>query len=141
MSKGIGMFLLNIAVAGYLFATGIMGMGERTWARLNPEIRQAVEAIFGRGDFSNVLVILLSIIAIIAGILILLRLFNIGIPMLELCLVICAIVWIVFIIMINIIAPLNSRGNFNFIQWLRVICPHIMVLAGIMMSTERFGGR
>ena len=141
MSKGIGHIILNFAVAGYLFATGIMGFGERTWSRLNPEIRQAVEAVFGRGDFTNILVVVLSIIAVAAGVLILLRLFSVGIPMLDILLTVCAIVWVVFIIMINIIAPLNSSGNFNFINWLRVICPHLMVLAGILLSTERFGGR
>ncbi|MCL2294052.1 MAG: hypothetical protein FWC36_04215 [Spirochaetes bacterium] len=141
MNRSIGLFLLNIAVAGYLFATGIMSFGNRGFGGANPEIRQAVEALFGRGDLSNFLVIVLAVLAIAAGVFILLRLFNIHIPMLDLLLVICAAVWVVFIIMIDIIAPINSSADFNFINWLRVFCPHLMVLSGILLSTNRFGGK
>jgi hypothetical protein len=138
-SFSIGVLLMNIAVACYLFATGILGFITRNQG----EIRSTVTAIFGRGDFSNVLIVILSILAIAAGIFIILRLFGSIIPMTELILLILAIVWVVFIIMIDIIAPLKADSSFNserFISWLIGVSTHLMVLAGIALSTNRFGG-
>jgi hypothetical protein len=135
-SVGIGVLLMNIAVAAYLFATGIIGLGENRWGFGGEEIRAAVGSIFS-GDFANVLVIILSILAIAAGVFILLKLFGIVIPMSELILIILAIAWLVFIIMIDIVHPI--KNNFHFVPWLRDIGAHLMVLAGMMLAMERFG--
>ena len=142
MNKGIGVLIINISVALYLFATGILGFsgkgGKIGSAISGNEIRQAVNAIF-KGDIASVISIVFAILAVIAGILILLKLFNIQIPSMEIILIIIAIFWLVFIILIDIVHPLNSKPN--FLDWLRVICPHLMVLGSIILSTDRFGGR
>ena len=144
MNKGIGVLLMNIAVALYLFATGIVGLSgnnNKGFFRADSnEIRAAVNAIF-KGDFANVLVIIISVLAIAAGIFIILKLFNVGIPNMELILIILAIVWLIFIVLIDIVAPLNARNKPGFIAWLLVFAPHLMVLSGIILSTDRFGGR
>ena len=141
MDKSIGNLVLNISVALYLFATGILGFSGRTLLpSSNPEIRQAVSALF-RGDLAEILIVVLSIMAIAAGVFIILRLLNISIPLIDLLLVILAIVWVVFIVMIDIVAPLNARSKPAFISWLLGFSSHLMVLGGILLSTERFGGR
>ena len=144
MSKGIGVLIINISVALYLFATGILGFsgkgGAIGRALSGNEIRQAVYAIF-KGDFANAVTIIFAILAIAAGVLILLKLFNIVIPAMEIILIIIAVFWIVFIILIDIIHPLDKNSNIEFLQWLRIICPHLMVLGSIILSTDRFGGR
>ena len=141
MNKSIGFYVLNFSVALYLIATGILGFsGRRLLPSANPEIRQAVMALF-RGDFAEVLIVVISILAIAAGTFIILKFFNIQVPLIELFLVILAIVWIVFILMIDIVAPLNARNKPDFITWLLGFSSHLMVLAGIVLSTERFGGR
>ena len=137
MNRSIGLFLLNIAVAIYLLATGILGLTGRKYFP-DAEIRRAVTSLF-KGDFAEILVVILSVLAIAAGAFILLKFFGISIPITELLLVILAIVWVVFIIMIDIVYPLNHKGS-NFVEWLRILGAHLMVLAGIMMATERFGG-
>jgi len=134
MSKGVGFMLLNFSVAIYLFATGILGItGYR-----EGEIRRAVASLFS-GDFAQILIVILSVLAIAAGIFILIKFFGISIGITELLLIILSITWIVFILMIDIIYPLSHKGT-NFIEWLRSFGSHVMALAGIILATERFGG-
>ena len=136
MNKGIGGFLLNIALAIYLLATGILGLTGRKFFP-DGEIRKAVTSLF-KGDFAEILIVVLAIVAIAAGAFILLKFFGISIPMTELLLIILAIVWVVFIIMIDIVYPINKGAN--FVDWLRSLGSHLMVLGGITLATERFGG-
>jgi hypothetical protein len=77
-------------------------------------------------------------LAIAAGVFILIKFFGISIAITELLLIILAITWVVFIIMIDIVYPLNRQGT-NFIDWLRSFGSHVMALAGIILATERFG--
>jgi hypothetical protein len=137
MNRSISVFLLNISVALYLFATGILGLSGKSWFR-EGEIRRAVTGIF-RGDFAEILIVILAALAIAAGVFILIRLFGLEIPFTEMILIILAIVWLVFIIMVDVIYPLNNRGT-NFVDWLRGIASHLIVLGGITLATERFGG-
>jgi hypothetical protein len=135
-TKGsIGGFVMNIAVAAYLFATGIIGIGERRWFSDGGEIRRAVSTLFS-GDLANVLVVVLSVLAIAAGVFILLKLFGLVFPMSDLILVILAIAWLVFIIMIDIIYPLRSKPE--FVGWLRDFGAHLMVLGGMILAMDRF---
>ena len=138
MNKSIGAFLLNIAVAAYLFATGILGLTGRRFLD-NNEIRQAVSSLF-KGDIVGILTVVISILAIAAGAFILMKFFGIEIPVTELLLVILAVVWVIFIIMIDVVHPLNSKGG-NFLGWLTSISMHLMVLGAILLATERFGGK
>ena len=140
MNKGLGLILLNISVALYLFATGILGLTGRKYFP-DGEIRRAVEALLKKGsDFSEVLIVILGILAIAAGAIILLKFFRIEIPVIEALLIVMAIVWIVFIVMVDIITPLNSKRDVKFVDWARSFGTHLMALAGIILATSRFGG-
>ena len=137
MNKSIGLVLLNFAVAIYLLATGILGLTGRKFFP-DGEIRRAVTALF-KGNFAEILIVILAILAIAAGAFILIKFFGIDIPITELLLIILAVVWVIFIIMIDIVFPLSGKGT-NFLDWLRSFGSHLMVLGGIMLATERFGG-
>jgi hypothetical protein len=137
MSKGIAVVLLNFSVALYLFATGIIGITGRRFLA-DGEIRRAVTSLFS-GDFAEILIVILAVLALAAGVLILVKFFGISIAITELLLIILAVTWVVFILMIDIVYPLNQRG-INFIDWLGTIASHVIVLAGITLATERFGG-
>ena len=130
--------VLNFAVAIYLLATGILGVTGRKYFP-DGEIRKAVTSLF-KGDFAEILIVVLAVLAIAAGIFVLLKLFGIDIPITELVLVILALVWLVFIIMIDVVHPINNQKGFNFVDWLRNLGAHLMGLGGILMATERFGG-
>jgi len=137
MNKSIGGILLNFAVAIYLLATGILGLTGRKFFP-DGEIRRAVTSLF-KGDFAEIVIVVIAVLAIAAGAFILIKFFGIDIPITELLLVILAIVWIVFVIMIDVVYPVNHKGT-NFVDWLRSLGAHLMVLAGILLATERFGG-
>ena len=134
MNRSIALTLMNFAVSIYLFATGILGLTKYSGS----EIKIAVNSLIS-GNFGQILIVILSVLAIAAGVFILLKFFGVSIAITELLLIILAIVWVVFIIMIDIVYPLNSRGG-DFVDWLRMLGAHLMVLAGICMATERFGG-
>jgi hypothetical protein len=132
-SSSIGLVLLNLSVAAYLFATGIMGIT----GYKSGEILTAVTSVF-TGDFAKILTIIISVLAIAAGVFILIRFFGISISITELLLIILAITWLIFILMIDIVYPINHKGT-NFIDWLRSFGSHVMVLSGIILGTKRFG--
>jgi hypothetical protein len=136
MNKSIGIVILNISTALYLIATGILGFSDRLFK--GGEIRQAANALFS-GNIAGVCALILSVCAVAAGAFILLRFFGAGIEITELLLIILMIVWIVFIILIDI-APL-FKGRSNFVDFLRSIGSHLMVLGGMALATEHFGGR
>ena len=137
MNRSIGHVVLNFAVAIYLLATGILGLTGRKFFP-DGEIRRAVTSLF-RGDFAELLIVILAILAIAAGAFILMKFFGIVIPLTEMLLLVLAIVWVVFIIMIDVVYPLNGKGT-NFVDWLRSLGSHLMALGGILLTTERFGG-
>jgi hypothetical protein len=136
---GLGVFVMNIAVAAYLFATGIIGLAEKSLKTLicPNEIRNAVVSLFGTGNLTNALVVVLAVLAIVAGVFILLKLFGLVFPMSNLILVILAIAWLVFMIMIDIIQPLRNKSP-DFVNWLRIFGSHLMVLAGMILAMDRF---
>jgi hypothetical protein len=138
MKKSIGLVVLNFAVAAYLMATGILGLTGRKFFP-DGEIRRAVTALF-KGDIAEMLIVILAVLAIAAGGFILLKFFGIKIPVTEMLLVVLTIVWIVFIIMIDVVHPINNSKSVNFVEWLRALGGHLMALAGILLATERFGG-
>ena len=137
MKKGIGFILLNCSVAAYLIATGILGITTKSGG----EIRTAVKNLgeLGRGDFAEIIIVILAVLAIAAGVFILIKFFGISVGITENLLLILAITWVIFILMIDIAPLLNGKGP-GFVEFLRMIGSHVMVLAGITLATERFGG-
>jgi hypothetical protein len=135
MSKGssfsLGVLLLNIAVAAYLFAIGIIGL-----ARGGGDIKRAVGAVFRDGSIVNILTIVLAVLAIAAGVFILLKLFGVKISSLELILIILAIAWLVFIILIDIIDPLRGSKP-DFLNWLAAFGCHLMALGGLLVAAQK----
>jgi len=138
MNKSIGLLILQISVALYLFATGILGLSGKNWFR-EGEIRQAVTAIF-KGNVAEIIIIVLAVCAVAAGILLLLDLFGIEIEITELILVILMVVWVVFIILIDVVQPIQ-KGVSNFVDYLRQLGAHLMVLGGMACASRQLGGR
>jgi uncharacterized membrane protein len=134
----IGSYLLNIAVALYLFSNGITGFNE------NSHFARMINTIFGKGDFSNVLTAILSICAIAAGIFLLMKLFRVEIRITDLLLMIFICVWVVFIILVDIIGPMNQKDSIfssrrDTWEFMMQVASHLMVLGALASSTRRFG--
>ena len=138
MKKSIGFFILQLSVALYLFSTGILGLSGRNWFR-EGEIRQAVTAIF-KGETAEILIIVFSVCAVVAALLLLLELFGKGMQLTELLLIVLMVVWAVFIFMVDIYYPLNHRIP-NIVDYLRGLGSHLMVLGGMACASKHLGGR
>jgi len=136
----LGYLILNIAVALYLFANGILGISKQNFfGQRGGEFGKMIQTIFGKGDLTDILIIVLSVCAIAAGVFILLALFNVQISITDLILFIFVIVWAAFIVIVDIIAPLQDRGKTEFLPYLVQLSAHLMVLGGLISSTKRFG--
>ena len=137
MDRGIGAILLNFSVAVYLLATGYLGITRNAASEIIAAVKNLGE--LGRGDFGNVLIVILAVMAVAAGVFILIKFFGVSVGITENLLLVLSITWVVFIIMIDIAPLLNGRSSLSM-EFLRVIGAHVMVLSGIMLATERFGG-
>ena len=137
----IGVILLNVAAALYLFANGIMGLNNQSGSRITRDDRSEfytmVRTIFNKGDFPAVLIVILSVCAIVAGIFLLMKLFGIKIRITDTVLLAFIILWVVFIVIVDIVHPINNK--ITFLEYIRQLGPHLMVLGALLLSTERFG--
>ena len=141
----IGVLLINGSVALYLFAMGIMGfIKERSiFSAAGGEIGTMVSTIFEKNkDFSEVMIVILSIVFIAAGILVLLSLLKIEIPQMDLILIICICVWVAFIIVMDIVNPISEKDSLfrkNTWDYLKNLAAHLLVLGALINSSKRFG--
>jgi len=138
----LGLFLLNIAVSLYLFANGILGINNNSKWVNKVEFYNMVSTIFGRGDFTNVLTIILSVCAIVAGVFLLLTLFRNNLAVTDLILLIFIVLWVIFIVIVDIIRPMSGNSVFGKtepLDYLRQLAAHLMVLGALISSTRRFG--
>jgi len=139
--KNIGVFLLNIAAALYLFANGIVGFSREKFLGFSfggGEFGKMVNTIFesANGDFKYVLTIVLSVCAIAAGVFLLLTLFSAKIPITDLILLVFICLWVAFIVIVDIISPL--KDGIKILDYLLQITPHIMILGTLVIANKRF---
>ena len=138
----IGVILLNFSVALYLFANGIVGISREKvlWFDLprGGEFGKMVDTIFKKADsdFRNVLIIILAVCAIAAGIFLLLSFFKIQVPITNLILLVFICLWAAFIVIVDIINPLQNSDKFKFVDYLLQITPHLMVLGALVTATS-----
>ncbi|MCL2479589.1 MAG: hypothetical protein FWF22_08810, partial [Treponema sp.] len=93
-------------------------------------------------NVAEVIIVILAICAVAAGVLLLLDLFGVELEITELLLLILMIVWVVFIILMDIYYPITKKvSNFNFVDYLRGLGSHLMVLGGMACTSKQFGGR
>jgi len=134
----IAVILLNISVALYLFANGIVGIAGGKWYKGDGEFVKMLETLSiktGKG-FGYVLLITLSVCAIAAGVFLLLAIFEMKVPITDLILLIFVVLWVVFIVVVDIVAPLKK--SIEFLDYLLQITPHLMVLGALVSANKRF---
>jgi len=131
MKDGIGVFLWKIAVALYLIANGVLGLTTKGGD---------FKTIFARMFSGNVdtFVLIASVIALVAGIAILLEMLNVKLSFLDTLLLIVAIIWAVYIV-IEIIGWLTNGKSENLWHVLQMLAVHLMVLASLLIASKKFG--
>ena len=130
----IGLVLLNISVALYLFANGILG-----FTNDGGEFGTMVTTIFGHQDYTGIITIVLSICAIAAGILLLFGLFQMRVPITGVILIVFIVIWLIFIVIIDIINPItreNSLFRSNILMYLKQLAAHLLVLGSLFASAK-----
>ena len=134
MKDGLGIFLWKISVALYLIANGVLGLTKWTGGDF--------DIIFRRIGFSggtlNLFVLVASVIAVVAGIAILLEMFNISFSFLDTLILIVAIIWAVYVV-IEIVSWVTSGFSGNFWHMLQMLAVHLMVLASLLVASKKFG--
>jgi hypothetical protein len=137
MKDGIGIFLWKISVALYLIANGVLGLADRTFNKGDFYI------IFNRifkGDALGLFVTVASVIALIAGIAVLLEMFQIQLSFLDTLILIIAIIWVVYVV-IEIIGWITKGTGAGENLWstLQRLAVHLMVLSSLLIASRKFG--
>jgi hypothetical protein len=125
--KGLGSILWKISVALYLLANGVLGLG-----RAGGDFR----IIFDRMGLPSIFVTIAAVIAFVAGIAILLEMFNVQISFLDTLVFIIAIIWLVYVI-IEIVSWL-MKGFDNFWPNVQMLAVHLMVLGSLLIASKKF---
>jgi len=128
--KGIGIILWKISVALYLIANGVLGLTKYSGGDF--------DIIFGRMGFPGIFVTIASVIALIAGIALLLEMFDVSLSFRDTLILIIAIIWAVYIV-IEIVGWITNGKNENLWHVLQMLAVHIMVLASLLIASRKFG--
>jgi len=123
--SGFGNLIWRISVALYLLAVGVLGIQKGGH----------LADIFGKIFNNNtaLLVQIAGVIALIAGVFLLLELFKIEIPILKTLVLILAIIWAIFIVL-GIITGLGG----NIWELLQRIGVQVMVCVSLFIASGKF---
>jgi hypothetical protein len=150
MKRNLGAYITHIAVALYLLADGILGLTERTlWQRIRlatgtrnatgNEITDTLTQVFGTGDLTKTLVVLFSVLAVVGGVFLLLELFGLKVPVVDIVILVFLVVWLVFIVLSDAVYAFKEPRNFEFLPWLRALAAHLVVLGALISASHKFG--
>jgi hypothetical protein len=132
LMKGIGIILWKISVALYLIANGVLGLTKNSGAG-------DFKIIFDRMGFTNNLfVICASVIALIAGIAILLEMFDVRLSFRDNLILIIAIIWAVYVVIEIVSWVTKGVGNDGFWYVLQKLAVHLIVLASLLVASRKF---
>jgi hypothetical protein len=132
MNRSLGFFLWQLSVALYLIANGVLGIDK------GGDFAIIYRTVFGRGDLTTFLAIITGIIALVAGITLVLDLVQIKLSFLDLLTFIVFIVWAVYIVVECI--HWYKTGAFGSDLWhtLQKLAVHLMVLGSLLTASKRF---
>jgi len=134
MKDGLGIFLWKISVALYLIANGVLGLSKSLWNKGDFWI--IFDRIGFKGDALSVFVGVASVVALVAGIAIILEMLSLELAFLDTLIFIIAVIWAVYII-IEIIGWITGKGNENLWYTLQRLAVHIMVLANLLIASRK----
>jgi len=135
--RGICGTIWQLAAALYLFANGVLGLqgGGGILRGGSGVFHEILHRMGFRGDTLGVFLVILSVIAIVAGIAIVLNLFGIEFPFSGIVTLVVAIVWIVYIV-ITLFSWITG-GFGNFFQELSMLAVNAMILASLLTASGR----
>ena len=134
MKGGLGIFLWKISVALYLIANGVLGLSKWTGG----DFAIIFTRLGFKGGTWDLFVMVASVIALVAGIAVLLEMLNVTLSFLDTLIFIVAIIWAVYVV-VEIVSWVTSGFSGNFWHMLQMLAVHFMVLASLLIATKKFG--
>ena len=135
-SGAYGQLIWSISIALYLIANGVMGVTKNPKGDFNI----IFNFVFNYSSFGRMVAMLVSIIALLAGILVLFELFKVKFNFLDELLFIVAIIWVVYIVIEIYIWITTPSLGYTLWQILQRLAVHLMVLGSLFLASKKFGG-
>lgn len=141
MKRGVGLIILQIAVALFLLVSGVTGLLNSSAGDLAPVVA-FFNSMFESNSIVTIIVIVLSIFEIIAGVFLLLELFTTDLRITDMILLIFIILWIVNIVLVDFIGPIGEGTIFrnvnSVLHYLSTLSSHLMVLGALILVSRKF---
>lgn len=126
-NSSLGMLILQISLAIFLITFGIAGI------QGNTGLLGDIKGAFGGNSTLN---LVFGICELIAGILLILNLFNISAlsGFVDIILLVIIIVWAAHIVMQDFSGIGNALNSSKaFLKWLRILAPDLLALSGLLI--------
>ncbi len=141
MKRGIGLIILQVAMALFLLVSGVNGLLDTSAGDLAVVI-SFLNEFFKNASVVTITIIVLSICEIIAGFFLLTELFTTDLRVTDMILFIFIILWIINIVLVDFIGPIGDGSIFRNVQsvlhYLSTLSSHLMVLGALILVTKKF---
>jgi len=133
--EGIGGKLWKISVAAYLIANGVIGLMAKGMAG---DFFTIYSSLFrSNTNTTKIFVTLTCIIALAAGIALLLELLNVELSFIDQLMFIIAIIWAVYIVL-QLIVWIGNTETTPFFPTLQHLAVQLMVFSSLLIASRKF---
>lgn len=139
MKRTLGLIVLQIALAFFLIVAGILGLIRSNAGELGQAIA-LLDAVFKSQTITTIIVISLAVAELIAGVFLIVEFFSGEIRLTNIILIIFMILWIINIILIDIIGPINGNifgSTMSVLNYLSRFSRHLMILGAIIAVKDK----
>ena len=141
MKRGIGLIVLQIAVALFLLVSGVAGILNSSAGDLSPVVT-FLKGLFNSPSIATMIIIVLSVCEIIAGFFLITELFTTDLRITDMILFIFIVLWIANIVLVDFIGPISEGSTFrsvgSLLAYLNALSSHLMVLGALILVTKKF---
>lgn len=139
MKRTVGLIVLQIALAFFLIVAGILGLIRSNAGELGQAVA-LLDAVFKSQIITTIIVISLAVAELIAGVFLIVEFFSGEIRLTNIILIIFMILWIINIVLIDIIGPINGNvfgSTMSVLNYLSLLSRHLMILGAIIAVKEK----
>ena len=139
MKRTVGLIVLHIALAFFLIVAGILGLIRSNAGELGQAVA-LLDAVFKSRIITTIIVISLAVAELIAGVFLIVEFFSGEIRLTNIILIIFMILWIINIVLIDIIGPINGNvfgSTMSVLNYLSLFSRHLMILGAIIAVKDK----
>ena len=139
MKRTVGLIVLQIALAFFLIVAGILGLIRSNAGELGQAVA-LLDAGFKSRTITTIIVISLAVAELIAGVFLIVEFFSGEIRLTNIILIIFMILWIINIVLIDIIGPINGNvfgSTMSVLNYLSLFSRHLMILGAIIAVKDK----